>query len=63
MPGFSATVKAALGNRGGAGGNTMYGSTSAAPPHVITGELWVLLLFELLALGVIRFTFLHHLGG
>lgn len=66
MPGIGASLKFGAGSRGGPGGNSMYpgwSSGSSAPAHIITGELWFLLFAELVMLGVIRFTFLHHLGG
>ena len=63
MASVSAQLKAALGDRGGAGAGSMYAGAGQAPAHVITGELWLLLFAELVMLGVIRFTFVHHLGG
>lgn len=67
MPGLSAMFKIGAGSSNGssAGAGSIYGNLvgSNAPPHVITGELWFLLLAELVLLGAVRFTFTHHLGG
>lgn len=42
---------------------TMYTGRGQAPHHVVTGELFALLILELVFLGWIRLSFAHNFGG